>query len=72
MSQPFWSSFKLTYKCKGFFRLSRQRLLMSPEEVTTLGDAALVSFYEVLHKGSEQVAVKGQGDGNFLFLMLQG
>lgn len=50
MSQPFWSSFKLPYKCKGFLRLSRQRLL--PEAVTTFEDAALVSFYEVLDKGS--------------------
>lgn len=71
MSQPFWSSFELTYKCKGFFRLSRQRLLLSPEAVRAFEDAAFVSFYEVLHKGSGQVAVKGQGDGNFLFLMLQ-
>lgn len=72
MRQPFWSSVELTYKCKFFFRVSRKRLLMSPEAVTTFGDAALVSFYEVLHKGSGQMAVKGQGDGNFLFLMLQG
>lgn len=68
MSQLFWSSFKLTYKCKGFFRLSRQRLLLSLGAVTTFGDAALVSFCEVLHKGS---GCQRPGDGNFLFLMLQ-